>query len=102
MRLAHEDIRVLCDKLIRVGFHWKWRIYLEANQRVEAHVVKSDSPDVALIEAMIRSPEQAIEIPPGVFIYVANAHDDPLSGMLLLHLWGRYKFWASVQRPTTP
>lgn len=92
--LSHSELAIVGEKLTRVIYWSESATYIGQSHAVVTHVVQPGD-DERRVAGLIRGGHR-IEIPPGVFVAVRRAADDPVSGLLVIELWGRVQLFTSV------
>lgn len=73
--------------------------YIGPAYRVSTHVVKQSDATGLVAETIRRG--KRVEVPPGVFLAVRVAEDDPGAGLVVIDLWGKVRLFTSVLRRET-
>ncbi len=97
--LRGAAIDMLGEKLTRVVYWSRFGLYIERSYTIETHVV-ARGEDEQRIADVIRLGER-IEVPPGIFLAVRRAVDEPVAGMVVADFWGRIRLFMSVM-PAAP
>ena len=87
-------VRTFGEKLIRVCFWWAFGRYIGPEYLIETHVV-TRGPEEQTVADLVRRGER-IDVPPGVFLSVTHAADDPNAGLVAIDLWGQVRLYASI------
>lgn len=94
LKISERDLYEVAEKLVRVLFWSEYRQYIEPPYMVDMHIAR-DTAEVNRVDAMIRAGDP-VEVPPGIFLYVRRADDDPRGGIAVFDLWGQLRFFGSV------
>lgn len=97
MKVRAEGKRELGEKLTRVTLYARYRQYVPAARTVATHIVDRSSHEQQVYE-MIRTGER-VDVPPGVFVAIHRAHDDPDTVMAVVDLWGHVRVFTSIMPP---
>lgn len=92
-----EAIKRIGEKLTRVVLYDRYRQYVATDRRVETHIV-SRGPEEQRVADLIRGGER-IEVPPGIFVAIRRAADDPATVLGVVDLWGQYRIFTSILPP---
>ncbi len=92
--LRATAIGLLGEKLTRVVYWSKFGIYIEQGHAIETHVVARGEDEQRVAE-VIRLGER-VDVPPGIFVAVRRAADDPAAGLVVADFWGRIRLFTSV------
>ncbi len=99
LKLRASALEEIGEKITRVVLYARYAAYVTSDRIVKTHIV-TRGPDEERIAVLIRDGER-VEVPPGVFVAIRRAQDDPATLMAVVDLWGHVRIFTSVMPAST-